>query len=121
MAEQPSLKVETGFGIDPSVGRLFGVQVVNSGRVPITITEIYLLLGSEDGAERRIYMPALVTGAINGVSLPCRLEPGDPQSFVQAQEPLRENLRLHGYERNVPLTLVVKDSLGNSYQSPAKL
>lgn len=119
LAERPSLDVETGFGFDPSVGRLFGVKVVNSGKIPITITEIYLLLGIEDGNEKRMYMPALATGLINGTSLPCRLEPGDPQNFVQAQEPLRDDLRSNGYERNARLTLVVKDSLGNSYQAPA--
>ena len=118
LAERPSLDVETGFGFDPSVGRLFGVKVVNSGKIPITITEIYLLLGIEDGNEKRMYMPALATGLINGTSLPCRLEPGDPQNFVQAQEPLRDDLRSNGYERNARLTLVVKVSLGNSYQAP---
>jgi len=119
LAELPSLDVETGFGVDPNVGPLFGVKAVNSGSVPITITEIYLLLGWEDGAEKRMYMPTLATGAINGVSLPCRLEPGDPRSFVQAREPLRDDLRSQGYERDAKLTLVVKDSLGNSYETPA--
>ena len=119
LAESPKMKVETGFGVDPSVGRLFGVNLVNIGKVPITVTEIYLLLGQDNEAETRIYMPALVTGLINGVSLPCRLDPGDPQSFLHPEAPLHSDLRSQGYEKEANLNAIIRDSLGNSYEAPA--
>jgi hypothetical protein len=101
------------------VGSLFGVQLVNSGKVPFTVTEIYILLGRNDGAERRLYMPALATGQINGVRLPSRLDPGDTRSFVQAREQLHSDLREQGFEEDTKLIVVAKDSLGNSYDASA--
>lgn len=118
--QRSSLKLETGYGIDPRHGHLFSVKLVNTGKVPVTATEIYLLLGEdEEGNERRAYMPTLATGGIGSSSLPCRLDSGEPANFHTPLEQLRNDLHSEGFEQEARVTVVAKDSIGNVYEGPA--
>lgn len=115
--QKPKLTVDTGRGADPTLGRLFGVKLVNTGKVPITVTEIYLLLGKdEEGNEIRAYPPSFSLGSTGGSSLPCKLEAGDPASFNTPLNQLQNDLRSHGFDNEAKITLIAKDSLNNTYE-----
>lgn len=115
--QRPSLRLESGFGIQPGM-QWFSIKATNTGKVPITATEIYLMLGeNEQGEEQRLYMPALATGYAGGASLPCRLESGEPGNFYTSLEEVRRGLREAGFTGDTKVTARAKDSLGNTYDT----
>jgi hypothetical protein len=91
-------------------------NVANEGKVPVTVSAIYLGLRGD----RNLWLPDLRSGD-EDKNIPCRLEPGEPALFFHDMREIAGSLVDEGYSGTVRAKLVVQDGLGKKHKKRIKI
>ncbi len=91
-------------------------NVANAGKVPVTVSSIYLALRGD----RNLWLPDLRSGD-EGKNIPCRLEPGEPALFFHDLQEIARSLVEEGYRGTIRAKVVVQDGLGRKHKKRIKI
>ncbi len=95
---------------------LMVLNIANSGKVPITVSSIYLELRGD----QRMVLPYLASG-YEGKEIPARLEPGEPALYYHDIREIARSLLEAGYNGSAKLKVVAEDGLGKRHKKSIKI